>query len=84
MKSKDDIVKGTTCFEQHKKLSIDCLKRDCRYWIESEKSLNCTLIEAQKGCKTLQSVGDIFGITRMRVCQIEKKILKKLIDAKFL
>jgi len=27
---------------------------------------------------TLQQIGDIFGITRMRVCQIEKKILKKL------
>ena len=27
---------------------------------------------------TLQTIGDIFGITRMRVCQIEKKILNKI------
>lgn len=27
---------------------------------------------------TLQQVGDIFNVTRMRICQIEKNSLKKL------
>ena len=27
---------------------------------------------------TLQEIGDIFSVTRMRICQIEKKILSKL------
>ena len=27
---------------------------------------------------TLQQIGDIFGVTRMRICQLEKKILKKI------
>lgn len=34
--------------------------------------------ESQDGELTLQQIGDIFDITRMRVCQIEKASLKKL------
>ena len=29
---------------------------------------------------TLQQIGEIFGVTRMRICQIEKTILKKLVS----
>ena len=28
----------------------------------------------------LQQIGEIFGVTRMRICQIEKSILKKLMS----
>jgi hypothetical protein len=75
-----DIVKGVSCFSAHKKCNIECDNKVCRLWIENSASLNCTLIEAAKGPKTLQEVGEIFNITRMRVCQIEKKILSKLKD----
>jgi len=34
--------------------------------------------ESANGNKTLQEIGDIFGVTRMRICQVEKKILSKL------
>ena len=40
--------------------------------------MNCTLIAAKKGPLTLQQIGDIFGVTRMRICQLEKRILKKI------
>ena len=36
------------------------------------------MIAADKGPMTLQEIGDIFGVTRMRICQIEKSVLKKL------
>ena len=67
-----------TCFAANKQEKILCKKETCRYWISHTASNNCVLIEAQRGPKTLQNVGKIFGITRMRVCQIEKKIIQKL------
>ncbi|MAH44069.1 hypothetical protein CL614_10205 [archaeon] len=66
------------CYELCKSKNECCEKRSCRLWIESENMKNCTLIGAQAGPMTLQEIGDIFGITRMRVCQIEKKILAKI------
>jgi len=43
-------------------------------------SLNCAIIGAEKGKWILKDIGEIFGVTRMRICQIEKEILKKLSD----
>jgi len=55
-----------------------CKKRDCRHFLLCDKDLNCSIIAARAGPKTLQEIGDYYGISRMRVCQIEKSILKKL------
>ncbi len=55
-----------------------CPKSSCRHFLSSEADLNCAIIAAQDGPKTLQEIGDYYGISRMRVCQIEKSILKKL------
>jgi hypothetical protein len=66
------------CFELNKSKGESCQKIDCKYWIECEKESNCTIIAASAGPRTLQEIGDIFGVTRMRICQIEKKILGKI------
>ena len=79
-----DIVKGISCFSAHRECNIACDNKVCRLWIERPEALNCTIIEAANGPKTLQEVGEIFNITRMRVCQIEKKILSKLRDLQVL
>jgi len=39
---------------------------------------NCILVAAKDGNRTLQEIGDLFGLTRMRICQIEKAALNKL------
>lgn len=76
----DDIVAGTTCFNEHKKACVPCQNTDCKYWLEHRQNLNCTLIAASSGEMTLQDIGNIFNITRMRVCQIEKSVIKKILQ----
>ena len=71
-------ILNTTCFNEHKKCKKKCGFKDCKFWIESSGDLNCTIIAADEGTKNLQEIGDIFGVTRMRICQIEKNIVSKM------
>ena len=66
------------CFEYYANQSKTCQKKSCRYWINCKHDQNCTIISAKKGPKTLQDIGAIYNITRMRVCQIEKNIIAKI------
>jgi|TARA_R100000008_G_scaffold84540_2_gene72217 hypothetical protein len=66
------------CFEKCNLLKEPCKNSSCRYLIENSEFMNCTVIAAKEGPMTLQQIGDIFGVTRMRICQLEKKILKKI------
>ena len=77
-------IKEETCFNVHKQCNVSCEMSDCRYWQEMEgPHQNCVINAANSGSLTLQEVGDIFSVTRMRICQIEKsakEILKTLFD----
>jgi len=55
-------------------------------WVDSECHQNCTLLAVAKnrGCSmTLQQIGNLHGLTRMRVCQIEKRAIEKIKNAIF-
>jgi len=74
---------NTTCFEAHNINNKTCNIKKCRYWHDIKESNNCIINkvnsnEKKEGDITLQEIGDLFNITRMRVCQIEKSTLKKI------
>ena len=66
------------CYNYYNKTNKQCDKKFCRYWVKSKSNSNCCVISAEEGNKTLQEIGEIYNITRMRVCQIEKKIIIKI------
>ncbi len=69
------------CYKHHSINSSPCKKNSCRYWVESEICQNCTIIGASLDKKfTLEEIGKIFDVTRMRICQVEKIAIEKIKD----
>ena len=67
------------CFERCSSEKKNCNVSNCRYWINSKEYNNCCIVGANASEKiTLQNIGEIFKVTRMRICQIEKIAVKKL------
>lgn len=80
----EDIVLGTTCHAEHKKFQIPCENKNCRHWMEHADTQNCAIIAANSGdTMTLNEIGQINNVTRMRICQIEKTIIKKIASSSF-
>ncbi|NBW06500.1 MAG: hypothetical protein EBR82_00565 [Caulobacteraceae bacterium] len=72
------LIPETTCYEAIDKSSCTCQRKKCSKWIEFEQGKNCLLITTQQGPLTLNEIGKIYGLTRMRICQIEKGIYQKI------
>jgi hypothetical protein len=72
-------TKNLACFKAHSNKKKCCEISKCRYWHNIESSYNCIInkVNEEKDL-TLQEIGDLFNITRMRVCQIEKQTLSKI------
>ena len=77
--SDGEVIDDDTCFAAHARYGVTCERQECRYWMLNPGTQNCAVIASNSGSMTLEQVGEIFGLTRMRVCQIEKKIYKKMI-----
>lgn len=67
-----------SCINNNRECGSVCNESSCRYSMISEKYLNCSMIASEEGPLTLQEIGDCFGLSRMRICQIEKGIFKKI------
>ena len=72
------VVDGTTCFTVTAAAGVDCQRQKCQHWIPFSEGQNCVHIAAKEGPHTLQKIGQIYGLTRMRICQIEKGIFEKV------
>ncbi len=70
--------KGKTCFSNCRKNKIMCANTACRAWFDCKKYNNCALLASEDGPMTLQNIGDLFKLTRMRICQIEKNAISKI------
>ena len=77
-------TKDYKCILKIKKGMNPCEEKSCRHWVNCTKDLNCSVIASESGPKTLQEIGDYYGISRMRICQIEKTLLEKLKNSNLL
>ena len=70
------------CFKYHNKNKTNCERKNCRYWIKNQNNNHCilNLVEKNNEKITLEDVGKLFNVTRMRICQIEKRAIKKVKD----
>lgn len=70
--------KDYACIQEVIKKNGACSNTACKHHFDSESNLNCSMLAANNGSHTLQEIGDHFGLSRMRICQIEKNIINKL------
>jgi DNA-directed RNA polymerase specialized sigma subunit len=71
-------INETTCWETSEVNKTPCRNKKCRLWIKCNAKQNCTIIAAHDGPKTLQEIGNLHELTRMRICQVEKEALRKI------
>lgn len=73
-----DVMTDSKCFEEIEKHGCMCEKMTCKQWIEFPRGRNCMFVTTRGGPLTLNEIGKIYGLTRMRICQIEKSACQKI------
>jgi len=67
------------CHEICQYTNTPCKQKECRYWMEYEKDLNCTIVVVNRhGSLTLREIGKRLSLSFVRIKQIQDQALKKL------
>lgn len=66
------------CKKKRELITEICQDSDCVWSLKSEIFCNCTWVACNYGPFTLEQVGNMMGVTRERIRQIEVKALKRL------
>jgi small nuclear ribonucleoprotein (snRNP)-like protein len=68
-----------SCFKRCQETNTICPKDSCRYWLDFEEDLNCTLVAVDKhGNMTLREIAKRLSLSFVRVKQIQDSALQKL------
>lgn len=72
------------CSDICKNLNVSCPEenKDCRFWMDYEEDLNCTLIAIDNNDgrpMTLRDIGLRLNLTHVRIDQIAKKAQQKVV-----
>lgn len=67
------------CIETCKESNSECKNKDCRYWINYGEDLNCCFVSIDKrGEMDLRTIGDIMGVSFVRIKQIQDEAIVKV------
>jgi hypothetical protein len=67
------------CKNMCRAFEVSCPNEECRFWIDYESELNCTLRTVEiNDALTLRECAERLGISFVRVQQIERGALKKI------
>lgn len=70
------------CVEKAKEQVFGCDRTECRYFIKHQESQNCTFICVENNGKmSLRQVGEVLGTCAANINIIEKKAIKKILNA---